>query len=215
MKTSADRVYVHIKDAILSGRYDGGTRLPEDMIASEIGVSRTPVRDALRRLQSEGLIEIAPNFGARVASWTEAELIEITQMRVMLEGFACELAATKISTEQLDALAGYCDQMAAAAHSGATPDLEGISRANLDFHRVISVAADNSRLTAAVEPLWHFPVVIRKFALFSPSRIERSLNHHYEILTALREGDADWAGAVMRAHIHSARAFDAMLVVDQ
>lgn len=214
MKTSAERVYVHIKDAILNGRFDGGTRLPEDMIASEIGVSRTPVRDALRRLQSEGLIEIAPNFGARVASWTEAELGEITQMRVMLEGFACTLAASKITANQLTLLSSYCDEMAEAAKGGANADLDQISRTNLGFHRVIAEAADNSRLTAAVEPLWHFPVVIRKFALFSPSRIERSVNHHYEILAALREGDAEWAGAVMRAHIHSARAFDAMLIID-
>lgn len=210
--TSADRAYAYIKAAVLSGRHRGGTRLPEDMIAGELGISRTPVRDALRRLQSEGLVNIIPNFGARVASWTEVELGEVARMRVMLEGFACELAAVKITAQQLAELKAHCDAMGAAAEVlDGEPDLDQVSKSNLDFHRVIAKAAGNSRLYAAIEPLWHFPLVIRKFALFSPERIQRSLTHHHEIIAALSDGNPDWAAAVMRAHIESSRPYDLLL----
>jgi DNA-binding GntR family transcriptional regulator len=181
------------------------------MIAGELGISRTPVRDALRRLQSEGLVDIVPNYGARVASWTEVELGEISRMRVMLEGFACELAAAKIRPAEIGELRRHSEVMAAAAGPDGDADLDQISRSNLDFHRVIAEAAHNTRLQSAIEPLWHFPLVIRKFALFSPDHIQRSLLHHREIITALTEGNPDWAGAIMRAHIESARPYDSML----
>ena len=133
-------------------------------------------------------------------------------MRVMLESFACELAAAKITAEQLAELTGHCDAMAAAAAAGGGElDLDQVSKSNLDFHRVVARAAGNSRLYAAIEPLWHFPLVIRKFALFSPERIQRSLTHHREIIAALSEGNPGWAAAVMRAHIESSRPYDLLL----
>jgi DNA-binding GntR family transcriptional regulator len=209
---SAERAYLHIRGAILGSGYASGARLPEEQIAGELGVSRTPVRDALRRLQSEGLVEFAPNVGARVATWTEAELSEIAHIRALLEGYAAELAAQKITREELAALEAACDHMERAAHGHAGPDLDGVSKANLEFHGLIAAAARNTRLRAALEPLWHFPLVIRKFALFGTERLDRSLYHHREILAALTAGDPDWAGDIMRSHIRASRSFDSLLV---
>jgi DNA-binding GntR family transcriptional regulator len=215
MTTSAESAYIKVKAAILDGRYSGGMRLPEDMIAGELGFSRTPVRDALRRLSSEGLVEMAPNFGARVAEWSQVQLGEITTMRAMLEGYAAELAAPKISAEALGELTRHNAAMEAAIGIDAHPDLDGVSKANLAFHKTIVMAADNKVLMQAIEPLWHFPMVIRKYALFSRQRLELSRQHHKELIAALTGGDPYWAREAMRMHIYAARAFDEMLGAHQ
>lgn len=211
---ASEQAYHFVKNAILSVEYPAGSRLPEEQIATELGVSRTPVRDALRRLQSEGLIEFIPNAGARVASWGVSELTETTHMRSFLEGYAAELAAQKITASELAGLEDSTALMEAAARRTGTPDLEAVSEANLCFHRQIAEAARNSHLLTAINPLWHYPLVIRKFALFNPERLELSIRHHREILAALTVGDANWAGAIMRAHIHSARPFDRQLTAN-
>lgn len=212
MSSSADRAYAQIKAQLLAGAYDAGARLPEDTIASELGLSRTPVRDALRRLQAEGLVTITPNSGARVAQWTADALEEISRMRAMLEGYAAELAARKVTEAALGRLGRLCDDMATEIAREPAVDLARLSRINLDFHREIAVAADNSRLLAAIEPLWSFSLIRRKFGFFDRRRFDRSLAHHVEIVAALRDRDSDWARAIMQTHIHAARALDATVV---
>ena len=211
MSNSADRAYRHIKDGILSGRYGSGTRLPEELVAGELGLSRTPIRDALRRLEADQLLTITPNSGARVASWTDDELSEIAQMRAMLEGFAAELAAMKRSADDLAVMTECCVVMEREMEKSAL-DLDLLSRTNLALHRRIASAAGNNRLLGALESLWNFPIVIRKFGLFGRQRIQHSLLHHREILTAIETRDREWAGTVMRAHILAARSFDSALV---
>jgi DNA-binding GntR family transcriptional regulator len=212
MTTSAELAYEHVKSKILSGEYGGGTRMPEDTIAGALGVSRTPVRDALRRLESEGLIESAPNSGARVARWTEVELTEIANMRILLESYAAELAARKIRPDQIKALIVQCDIMQAA--SEGEPDIATVSSSNLSFHRLVAQASGNSRLVASLEPLWHLPMVLRKYSLFSTERLARSVQHHREITTALEANDPNWAQSIMHAHLSSARVYD-RLITDQ
>lgn len=211
MTTSSERAYHEVKEAILDGRYRGGMRLPEDMIASELGFSRTPVRDALRRLNSEGLVEIAPNFGARVTQWSQMQLEEMTAMRIMLEGYAAQLAAAKITSAQLDELSHHNREWEAAVARRSKPDIDGIANSNLRFHQTIVAAAGNKFLTQAIEPLWHLPLVMRKYAMFSRERLELSRQHHREIIAALSAGEPQWASEAMRTHIVAARAFDAKL----
>lgn len=211
MSASSDKVYESIKHRILSGAFDAGQRLPEDMIAADLGLSRTPVRDALRRLQADGLVEIVPNSGGKVAQWTSESLGELAQLRAMLEGYAAELAATKISAPALERLENLCDEMQAIT-AAPSVDLVALSRNNLTFHRDIALAANNARLFSSIEPLWNFSLVERKFALFSRTRLDRSLTHHREITAALREHDRDWARLIMQTHIQASRAFDASLL---
>jgi DNA-binding GntR family transcriptional regulator len=211
MTTSADRAYDHIRSAIITGRYGSGLRLTEEMVAAALDISRTPVRDAMRRLHSEGFIEITPNSGARVACWNEDELSEISQMRVLLEGLAAELAARKITKAELNRLSGLCDEME-RAYAAAGPDLDTISAANLLFHQTIVEAAGNSNLMRAVGLLWTPSLVIRKYGLFNQASMARSFAHHREIITALSDGDPAWAGATMRAHILASRHYDAAIL---
>lgn len=211
--TSSERAYYEVKNAIIDGRYPGGMRLPEDMIASELGFSRTPVRDALRRLNSEGLVEMVPNFGASVTQWSQMQLGEITTMRVMLEGFAAELAAIKITNAGLEELTHHNQEMEDAIIAGPKPDLERVSETNLEFHRTIVAAAGNKYLSQAIEPLWHLPLVIRKYALFSRERLELSRQHHRELIAAMHAREPKWASEAMRMHLYAARAFDEKVAV--
>ena len=133
MPTSAERAYKFIRSSILSGRYRGGTRLKEQEIASALAISRTPVRDAIRRLHSDGLIDFEPNQGARVTAWSKVDLSEISEMRALLGSFAAELAAAKISDEELNELGAHTDAMQKALE-GREPRIDQISAANLAFH---------------------------------------------------------------------------------
>jgi DNA-binding GntR family transcriptional regulator len=214
VSASAERAYEHIKAAILSGRYRNGERLTEDMLAGEMGLSRTPIRDALRRLQADQLITVTPYSGARVASWSQSELDEIALMRVMLESFAARLAAGKRSEAHLDRMRAACARMEHEARKDR-PDLAIISAENLALHEAIVEAADNTRLAASIRPLWDLPLIVRKYRLFGPERLNRSLWHHREIVTAIASQDPEWAESIMRVHIQAARAFDSALARDE
>lgn len=206
-RNSAERAYHGIKEMILSGDFGEGDRLPEDMIAARIGLSRTPIRNALAQLRAEGLITFTPNSGARVASFAAEELSEMGEMRAMLEGYGAMLAARRIDADALDRLDRLCDEMAAALAPDA-PDLDEVSRINLAFHRQIAVSSGNRRLPASLEPLWNVSVMSRKYGLFSSSRRNRSVAHHREIVEALRAGDGAWARSIMETHILAARPLD-------
>lgn len=206
--SSAERAYRGIKDMILNGDFERGSRLPEDMIASRIGLSRTPIRDALAQLRAEGLITFTPHSGARVATFTAEELSEMGEMRAVLEGFGAQLAARKIDSDTLDELERLCDDMDANLFADPEPDLSAVSRINLAFHRQIAVASGNSRLPALLEPLWNVSAMARKYGIFSHSRRSRSVAHHREIVEALRAGDAIWARSIMETHILAARPQD-------
>lgn len=210
MPTSAERAYKFIRSSILAGRFGSGMRLKEQEIAGELAISRTPVRDAIRRLHSDGLIEFEPNQGARVASWSEVDLVEISEMRALLESFAAELAAAKIGESELDELGRHTDAMQKGL-DGDRPRIDQISAANLAFHQGIVRAAGNARLSLIVEGLWVLPLLTRKFALFDRAGLEQSISHHREIIRALRARDSGWAAAIMRAHILGARAYDSTL----
>jgi DNA-binding GntR family transcriptional regulator len=208
MPTTSERAYHMLRDLILTGRYPSGSRLKEEAIARELSLSRSPVREALRRLEAAGLVELTPNSGARVWSWSEGELLEISQMRAMLEGYAAELAASKAGGEEMAELMRLADVMERAIADTDRPDLEALTGANLAFHRVIAGAAGNSRLAHMVESLHSVPLVIRKFALFDRERLARSAAHHREIIAALAARDAAWSGSIMRTHILAAKQFD-------
>lgn len=209
--TVAERAYQIIKQRILSGEYRPGLRLKESSLGQQFRISRTPVRDALRTLNSEGLVDLMPNHGAKVASWTAEELAEISNIRVALESFAASLAAKKITDEELVRLSALADRMEAITAASSTPDVSLIAELNLRFHQSVSEAARNPRLSIALSAVMELPVIMRKFALFDTARLERSNAHHREIIAALAARDAELAGAAMQLHILAARDLDARL----
>lgn len=199
MTRASERATGAVRELILRGDFAAGARLGEVELAERLGVSRTPVREALARLASEGLVEIVPNRGARVSSWTVAELEEVFDLRSVLEPRLTALAVPNAGPADVDALDDLAQRMLAADRDGLVP----LNRA---FHgRLVELAA-HPAMAGALAGAVHAPIVLRNFHAYDDASLRRSLAHHVEIVAAVRAGDPVWARAVMTAHIHNARA---------
>lgn len=204
MPRAADRAYDELRDRIRDGRLGPGERLPEEQLAADLGVSRTPVRDALRRLHADGFIELSPHRGAVVAEWSEDDLDEIYSLRALLEGRAARLAAERMTTDEISAARGVADELARAARS-STPDLERITALNNEFHDLVRAGCRSPRLVAMVDGLVQLPLVQRTFRRYDRAALQRSAAHHLDLVGALEARDADGAEAVMVVHVSAAR----------
>lgn len=190
---------------IVAGRHPPGGHLREEQLAETIGVSRTPVREALRRLAAEGLINFVPNHGAFVNSWSVDDLRKIFDLRALLESTAAGQAAPRMTEQAIDRLRELASAMVRLAEDRADGYLERISDLNRAFHEIIMRTADNERLAGSVVRTIEFPIVHRTFQRYRAADLRRSLNHHLELIDAFAARDAEWAAAVMRAHVLAAK----------
>ena len=193
-----------IRDAILEGRLAPGSRLKEEQLAGELGISRTPIREALLVLQTEGLVEAAPNRGATVRRYAPADLDELYQLRAVLEGHAARVAADRITLAELEALAESCERFDALRDEG---DLAALVTENQLFHETILVASGSDRLTAMVKKVVEVPLVYRSFLWYSDEQRLISGHYHRQIASALSARDNERAESIMKAHVHEARDF--------
>lgn len=203
--TAVDRAYHCIRQAIQDGRFVAGSRVTEHEAAALAGVSRTPVREAMRRLQSEGLLEFVPNQGTVVASWSEAEIDEIFELRAMLEAYAVERATRHASEEELSTLRSLAEAQIEAARAPGGARLEDIGRLNSLFHEHLQQAAASERLQRMLVSLIEVPLVAQTFRKYSSEQLLRSAQHHLEIVLAMEAGDAAGGASIMRAHVLAAR----------
>jgi DNA-binding GntR family transcriptional regulator len=201
---AAETAYAVIRTRILSGALSRGERLREEELAQLAGVSRTPIREALRRLDAEGLVEFLPNRGASVVAWTEQELGDLYEARALIESYTAGQAAARISEADLDRLADLSRQMHELDNSGSD-SADEMTRLNSEFHRIITAAAGNSHLEFLVRGLTDAALVYRTFRHYTPERLMASKFHHDEILAALRARDGAWTSAIIRAHVLAAR----------
>ncbi|MEJ2866156.1 GntR family transcriptional regulator [Actinomycetospora sp. OC33-EN08] len=206
MTTTTGRAHVALRESILRGDLAPGAHLGEVELAERLGVSRTPVREALSRLAAEGLVEVLPHRGARVVRLSPEDLDGIFDVRLSLEPRATARAATRATAEDLDVLDDLARRMLEVGAPGPDQDLDAIVPLNRDFHARLLTTADAPALSAALSNVVHTPVVLRTFHTYDPASLARSLAHHAEIVAAMRAGDADWASSVMRSHIGNARA---------
>ena len=199
---ASDHAYRLIRAQILSGERAGGDWLREGDLAESLGVSRTPVREALRRLTAEGLVSHERNRGVQVAAWTAADLDEIFSLRSVLEPWASRLAALSgtVDLEELDRLANEMDDAA----RGSVADVDRITTLNNRFHGLILEGSQNRRLGSVVSSVVQVPLVWQTFSHYSDTDLSRSLAHHHELVAALTAGDPDWAESVMRSHVRAA-----------
>lgn len=203
MARASDQAYDALRHAILQSEYAVGERLREAAIADELGISRTPVREALRRLDADGLVEVRANRGAVVTRSIDRELGETYALRALLEGLGVSLAAQRIDDAQLDRLRLLCEKMEAAV---ADEDHVGYPLLNVDFHTAIVEASGSERLERQLGALIQASLVSTAYKRLPHEHITRSLNHHREIVAALEYRDPTWAEAIMKAHIHAAWA---------
>jgi DNA-binding GntR family transcriptional regulator len=204
--TSAERVLHAVRELILGGQLTPGARLGEVELAERLGVSRTPVREALSRLAAEGIVEIQPNLGARVATWTVAELEGVFDLRSAIEPQLTAYVVPNAGPADLAELDDLAHRMADVGCPGPGQNLDALVPLNRAFHDRLVALADHPTLATALAAAIHPPIVLRNFHAYDEASLRRSLAHHVEIVAALRAGDATWARAVMTAHIHNARA---------
>lgn len=206
MHSAAAKAYSHIRSQIIDGSLPSGAFLVEQELAGEIGVSRTPVRDALNRLESEGLVASEGNKRAMVRDFSEEEVEECFELRAQLESYAASRAATRITPEALAKLKHLADEMERMAAAGGVDATLKFSDLNDDFHAVIIDHAGTSRIREFLTPLMQVQLVLMKrYRHTIEAHLQRSCWHHRELIAAFEAKDAHWAEAQMRTHMLSAK----------
>lgn len=204
-RTLAERVFSRLQDDIVRGVIAPGSKVSETELASRYGVSRGPLREAIRRLESRKLLEREAHVGTRVASLSFADLIEIYQVREALEGMAARLAATHMSDQEVAGLAeliGQHEQQQDLREDTAYFQREG----DLDFHyRIIQGSHNATLIQMLIGELYHQVRMYRyQFSTIS-NRPRKALNEHRRIIEAIESRDGEMAELLMRRHISRAR----------
>lgn len=204
--TSAERVYAELRSAILCGELEPGERLRTAALAERLGTSRTPVREALVLLDGDGLVELEPRRGAIVRTFDPADLVDLYEVRALLEARAAQRAATRITPSDLDALEHACAR-AERVRADQPGGLDALIALNEEFHRIVIAAAGSPRLTAALRTVAGIPGPFKAAFWGVADQRERSLADHREIASTLRAGSAERAETAMRLHILNARDY--------
>ncbi|WP_172960997.1 GntR family transcriptional regulator [Oceaniglobus roseus] len=202
----ADRAYTGIRRAILSGILKGGAHLGEEALARMTGTSRTPVREALRRLVGEGLArdEGRSRF---VAEFPFEEVAVIFDIRARLEGYAARLAAERITAAELDRLAGLIEEIdRLSGPDGTSTRIQDFAKLNTAFHATVLSATRSPQMQSLSAQATAIPLeLIKQFVWSQPVNVERSNRQHRDILDALAARNGNWAENIMSAHILSTK----------
>ena len=200
-ETAVEYAVQAIKDSIKSGQFAPGQRLIASDLISRLGISAGPVREAVRKLTGEGLIEIQPHRGAVVRDLTRKDILEIYEMRAAIEGLAARLAAERINEGDNRKLL----ERAAAGSDEAfkSSDLSAYNEANHQFHDAIVAIANNQRVVSVAEQLVLPIYVLRYHQLLKASNIETSATEHRRIADAILGGEAERAERLMRKHVEN------------
>ncbi len=205
MSRAVEIAYATIRRAIITGELRSGDTLQEAKLAEKIGVSRTPVREALARLSTEGLVVLERYRRGYVAHFSSKDVEEIFRLRAVLEAHAAGRAATRISALGIDRLEALESEMEEVfGRLGWHAHLESFDELNTEFHMVIARAADSQRLELILASSLELPAsIFNVYAEPVEDRTRRTHVQHHEILAALRMRNADWAAAAMSAHLLS------------
>ena len=215
----AEHAYERVRAAIVEQRYPPAARLIEQRIAEELGLSRTPVREALRRLEAEGLVVSERNRGAMVRPLSPTEVADLYGLRIRLESYAVEVAterATETELGQLMAAADAFGEVRRAVHASFIEGVRRLSEANSCFHNGVIAIARHPRLATIVARTVDIPLVFQAFRAFGPHEIQRSDTFHHLIVEAMCRRDPQRAAALMAEHIAQGRdaVLDTIAVAD-
>lgn len=208
-----DSAYEHIRRRITTGEYAMGSRISEQAIAEEIGISRTPVRSAIRQLEIEGLLEQIPRYGTIVKSMKRQDLDELYDCRIALESYACESAARKITPHDLSELKALCTTMQTAIgrnlSEGGRADAALVKRSvedDIQFHIIILRSTGNARLMrSAVDSRLLADWGRCAWSLTDMRVIEKTWEQHAQVLSALERGDREQSRQAMISHLEFAK----------
>lgn len=208
----APRAYELLREAIVEGRFAPGERLKETGLAEDFGLSRTPIREAIRRLEAEGLVVTQRNKGAVVRRTSRDEVADLYGLRMRLESYAAELAAERATETDLQTIGQTAEAFGQAVANWTPDDLEclrDLHGSNRQFHDGILAASRHQSLAVLLARTVDLPLVFRALRLYRDTELERSDAFHRLILDAIRRRDGARAGAMMSEHIAQGR--DAVL----
>jgi DNA-binding GntR family transcriptional regulator len=203
---AAEHAYTALRDAILSGAVGADERLTEMTIAEQLGISRTPVREAVKRLIIEGFVTRERGQGLRVTTLAPDEVEQIFNIRLKLESYAARRAAEHASEAEIAELHRLASEMSAHTPPQSDADLAVISDANAAFHRQVMLAARSPRLGAMLSLAVNLGLVLRTYRIYSAHDMIRQSRHHHEIVEAIASRAPDWAEAAMAVHVQAAAA---------
>ncbi|MYS20343.1 transcriptional regulator, GntR family [Streptomyces sp. DvalAA-14] len=196
---AAERVYLHVKSGVLDRSYEGGTLLTEGDLAEAVGVSRTPVREALLRLEAEGLLKLYPKKGALVLPVSAQEITDVVETRLLVEQHA---VAKVVGAVPARLIARLEESLAEQRGHAATGDLAAFAAADRGFHAEIVRAAGNRILAHLYDQLRDRQLRMGVATMHAePSRVAKNLAEHTEILEALRGGAARTAAEIVDRHV--------------
>ncbi|MGB9792258.1 MAG: GntR family transcriptional regulator [Thermacetogeniaceae bacterium] len=198
LEVKQPQVYQMLRKAILSEEIKPGERLVERKIATKLGVSRTPVREALRMLETEGLVKHIPRKGVVVTRLSPQEAWEIYQIRSVLEGLAARLAAEWITKEEVEHIENLLEEMEKAVEA---KDLVYLNELNNQFNDAIYTAARSPRLKQMISNLYDYIASFARIGYNLPGRIQEVLAEHRGIFEAIKKGDVEEAERLARAHV--------------
>jgi DNA-binding GntR family transcriptional regulator len=196
--------YAALREQIGSGELEPGSWLREHTVATSLGLSRTPVREALRLLAAEGAVELVHNRGARVVSWSAEDIDEAYRLRALIEGYGAGLAAARADAACVAELRELQERYERAADEH-DPQVAASARCNDDFHAAVLAASGSARLPVLVAMVSSAPLVRRVLRSYDDDDRKRSVLAHRDVITAIANGDEALATSAMSSHILAAR----------
>lgn len=193
-----DVVFKTLRQAILTGELKPGERLMEIHLANRLGVSRTPIREAIRMLELEGLVTMIPRKGAEVSRISKQDISDVLEVRGSLDALAVRLACERITPEEISKLESAADAFSAAISSG---DLTAVAQADVDFHDIIVASSKNKRLMQMANNLAERVYRYRLEYIKDKSSHNNLIKEHREILDCIKRGDASAAEAAILKHV--------------
>ena len=203
-KPLRDVVFENLREAIVEGKLKPGQRLMEVQLAEQLGVSRTPVREAIRKLELEGLVVMIPRKGAYVANMSLKDIIDVLEIRASLEGLAASLASERITGDDIKTLESIIEEF---ENNVDESNVEALLKKDVEFHECIFKATNNKKLHQLINSLWE---QVYRFRVTYISDYESTVNivgEHKMILDAIKKGDNELAKKYAMEHIQKAENF--------
>jgi len=197
-----EAVHQRLKESIVRGEIAAGTKLGETQLAQKLGVSRTPLREAINRLEQDGFVEIIPRRGAFVKTQSLREILENLELREVLEGLAVRLAARHATPKMIRKMKA-CFQGFSARN--VEDSISSYAHQNIRFHNLIIQASQNRKLIAIIPNLFDQMDMVRLHTIVLPGRARKSLSEHSAIIRHIEKGSAQTAEKELRAHIADLR----------
>jgi DNA-binding GntR family transcriptional regulator len=194
-QTLREKILENIRDAIISGTLKAGSRVSEPDLAERYGISRTPIREAFRQLESEGYLTVIPRRGAVVSEFSQKDVEEFYAIKSILEGYAARRACTKLTPKELERLQAINERLSELAEQN---DIKSFFKIHGDFHDLFIRAADNEKLRELLTSLVTRFQRLRFMSLSLPGRMRISVQEHEKIIDAFNRKDAEAAETLVR-----------------